>query len=65
MTSAAEMNKLNALNNTLGSVENELLQRHVAQLDTDLESAVDVIHQLADAGHVEICPCDGEGESEK
>jgi len=59
-TKPEEMAKLNDLNNALGSVENELLQRKLAQREDDLDAAVDVINDLAAQGHVEICPCDGE-----
>lgn len=55
-----EMAKLTDLNNTLGAVENELLQRRLAQREDDLDAAVDVINQLAAQGHVEICPCGDE-----
>jgi hypothetical protein len=58
-----EMGKLNDLNNTLGAVENELLQRKLAQREADLDTAVDVINDLAAQGHVEICPC-GEEDPE-
>jgi hypothetical protein len=54
------MDKLTALNHTLGDVENELLKRRVAQMDVSMNHAMDVIDQLAADGHVEICPCDEE-----
>lgn len=57
-----EMAKLTDLNNTLGAVENELLQRRLAQREDDLDAAVDVINQLAAQGHVDICPCGDEVE---
>lgn len=61
MPHPSEMDKLNALNHTLGDVENELLRRQVARMDAAMDSTMEVINQLADAGHVEICPC---GEEE-
>jgi len=54
------MDKLTALNHTLGDVENELLRRRVDQMDVSLSHAVDVIDQLAADGHVDICPCGDE-----
>jgi hypothetical protein len=57
-----EMDKLNALNHTLGDVENELLRRRVAHLDSAMDDAVDVVNQLAAQGHVEICPCGDDEE---
>lgn len=63
MNNVADMEKLNALNHTLADVENELLRRRVVQQDIEIDSAIDVINQMADAGHVEICPCgDEDGE---
>ena len=62
-TKPEEMAKLNDLNNALGSVENELLQRKLAQREDDLDAAVDVINDLAAQGHVEICPCGDEDAS--
>lgn len=56
-TKPEEMEKLNDLNSALGSVENELLQRKLAQRESDLDDAVDVINDLAAQGHVDICPC--------
>jgi hypothetical protein len=54
------MDKLNALNHTLGDVENELLRRRVSQTDAALDQAVDVLSQLADDGHVRLCTDDEE-----
>jgi len=56
-TKPEEMAKLNDLNNALGSVENELLQRKLAQREDDLDVAVGVINDLAAQGYVDICPC--------
>lgn len=53
-----EMAKLNDLNNTLGAVENELLQRALMQREAELDSAMDVLGQLGRNGQIEICPCD-------
>jgi len=63
MTKPEEMSKLQDLNHTLGAVENELLQRRLAQREADLDDAVDVINDLAAQGHVDICPC-GDDDSE-
>jgi len=62
-TKPEEMAKLNDLNNALGSVENELLQRKLAQREADLDDAVGVINDLAAQGHVDICPCGDEDAS--
>jgi len=56
------MDKLTALNHTLGDVENELLRRRVAQMDTAMDGAMEVINQLAADGHVDIRPCGDEEE---
>jgi hypothetical protein len=57
-----EMDKLNALNHTLGDVENELLRRRVAHLDSAMDDNMEVMNQLAAQGHVEICPCGDDEE---
>ncbi len=54
--------KLQDLNNTLSAVENSLLHRKLAQREADLDDAVDVINDLAEQGHVDICPCGDEDE---
>ena len=60
MPKMEDASKLQDLNTTLGAVENELLHRRLAQREADLDTAVDVINDLAAQGHVDICPCDGE-----
>jgi uncharacterized protein YjgD (DUF1641 family) len=51
--------KLNDINNALGALETELLQRKLAQREDDLEDAMDVINSLADQGVIDVCdPCE-------
>lgn len=52
--------KLKDLNDTLTSVENELLQRKVDRQDAELDSALDVINDAAEAGAIELKDCDDE-----
>jgi hypothetical protein len=50
--------KLKDLNDTLTSVENELLRRKVDRQDVEIDSALDVINKAAEAGAIEVKDCD-------
>ena len=56
-----EKNALNNLNQTLTSVENELLKRKSDRDDETIDGVMDQINQLADDGVISICGCDDEG----
>lgn len=57
------LDQLNALNTTLGNVENELLHRAVARREAENSAILQTVRDLEKEGVVEICPCDGDEES--
>lgn len=56
-TNSGDMDRLREVNAALSAAENEMLTRRLMQREADLDVAVDVINQMAEAGHVDICPC--------
>lgn len=55
--------KVTSLNQTLASVENELMARALDRRDAELDHATDIINHAIDAGAIEM-DCDGEAKPE-
>jgi hypothetical protein len=58
-TMTAKNEKINALQQTMVGVENELLRRKIERQEVTIDGALDVINQAAAIGAIEIENCAG------